>query len=450
VVPSGVQYGRTTVGGSSGSNLVEAKVHLTTGVVSAALISTPRAASSAYTTTSRDIEFQDITLNFRRYDSAAWTDTGVSLDWIAFPKKEIVNPVIPTTTALTANVINGPFVKSLQQVWRTGYAQTVRLFSDGSGDPKAQADFNHIRVSVDIGTIDSGAEVVTNWNTDIPTNGEFNGDANGLEIRPRKYNSSVSEPVAGNFYPFVQSASINGKSGGKDIQLTFVGDRARSVASLGNGNLQMMIHRRCLQDDGYGVGEVLDDQTKITVEFYVTLDNAQNTAPLRHRYQLLQNYPPLALVARATSATDYSSKYTTSWTALTAALPANLHLLTLEVRNPVPTGASPQGDTFVLLRLQHLFEQGESTTYSVPVTFNISNLFKPAIFTINTLQETILSGTLARSSLNRMQWRTNSPNPMDARIQPTPQTQGLLKDFVVTINPREIKTYRVNSSPLPA
>jgi len=287
--------------------------------------------------------------------------------------------------------------------------------------------------------------VVTNWNTDIPTGGEFVGDANGLERRPRKYNLEASEIIAGNFYPFVQSASINGNSAKKDIQLTFVGDRSRAVASLADGNIQMMIHRRCLQDDGYGVGEVLNDQTKITVEFYVTLDTAQNSAYFRHRYQLLQNYPPLPLFTNANSASDYSSKYKTNWTALTAPLPNNLHLLSLEVRNPAPSGVSPQGDTFINLRLQHLYEQGESTQYSVPVTFNVSNLFPTSVLPINSLEETILAGGLARKDLKRLTWKTASPNPMNYLQSPQP---GLLQDYVVTLNPREIKTYRVNSSPL--
>jgi len=319
----------------------------------------------------------------------------------------------------------------------------VQLFTDGSGDRNTQVDFNHIRIFNDVGTIDSGAEVVTTWQTDIPTGGEFVGDANGLERRTRKFDPDKTEPVAGNFYPFVHSASINGNSAGKDVQLTFVGDRARSVAGLGDGNIQIMIHRRCLQDDGYGVDEVLNDQTKITVEFYVTLDTAQNSALLRHRYQLHQNYPPLPLYTNANSAADYSKNFKTSWTALTAPLPANLHLLSFEVRNPTPTGVSPQGDTFVLLRLHHLFEQGESTQYSVPVTFNISSLFTPTAFAINTVEETILSGGLARKDLKRLTWKTSSPNPMNYL-----QSQPLLQDYVVTINPREIKTYRVNSSPL--
>jgi len=196
------------------------------------------------------------------------------------------------------------------------------------------------------------------------------------------------------------------------------------------------------------VDEVLDDQTKITTEFYVTLDNAQNSAVLRHRYQLLQYYPNIPVLAQINNSTQYVSSFTTSYSAVTTPLPGNLHLLSFEIRNPTPTGVSPQGDTFVLLRLQHLFELGESTQYSNPVTFNVSNLFKPSVLTINTLEDTILSGTLPRNKLNRLKWNTKTSNPVDQLYTQQILPSGLVKDFVVTINPREIKTYRVNSSPL--
>jgi len=210
-----------------------------------------------------------------------------------------------------------------------------------------------------------------------------------------------------------------------------------------------MLHRRCLVDDGYGVAEALNDESKVTLEFYVMLDNTQNTAILRHRNQLIQYYPILPAISQINNINQYISSYTTTYSALTTSLPQNLHLLTFEIRNPTQTGISPQGDTFVLLRLQHLYEVGESIQYSVPITFNISNLFKPSILTINTLEDTILSGTLARNKLNRLKWNTKSINPIDQIYTPEILSNNkLLKDFVVTINPREIKTYRVNSSPL--
>jgi len=66
------------------------------------------------------------------------------------------------------------------------------------------------------------------------------------------------------------------------------------------------------------------------------------------------------------------------------------------------------------------------------------------------LEDTILSGTLPRNKLNRLKWNTAIPNPIDSiyTSQTLSSLNGLLKDFIVTINPREIKTYRVNSSPL--
>jgi len=267
----------------------------------------------------------------------------------------------------------------------------------------------------------------------------------------------------------VHSGSINGQAGGVDLGLTFVSDRTHAVASLANGNIQIMIHRRCLVDDGFGVGETLNDEDKISPHFRVFLDKSETSAYLRHRAQLLENYPPLPLFGNANSPADWAKSYTTTYTALTVPLPENVHLLSLELRNPAvttnsityarplayrrpspsPTEGSPQNDTFVLLRLQHLYESGESKQYSVPISVNISSIFPTKIFSINSLQETVLTANLARSAVNRFTWNTgSSADEMKVTEVNKEAEHQLVGDFLVTLNPREIKTYRINSSPL--
>jgi len=43
----------------------------------------------------------------------------------------------------------------------------------------------------------------------------------------------------------------------RNAQLTLISDRSHGAASLKNGQLQVMLDRRCATDDGRGVGEVL-------------------------------------------------------------------------------------------------------------------------------------------------------------------------------------------------
>jgi lysosomal alpha-mannosidase len=45
----------------------------------------------------------------------------------------------------------------------------------------------------------------------------------------------------------------------RDLQLSLLTDRAQGGSSLKDGQLEMMIHRNCLHDDAFGVGEALDE-----------------------------------------------------------------------------------------------------------------------------------------------------------------------------------------------
>ena len=68
------------------------------------------------------------------------------------------------------------------------------------------------------------------------------------------FNYTVLEPIAGNFYPLNSGFMRDTASG---LTLSVVTDRAQACASIQDGELEVLIQRRLLQDDRQGVDEPL-------------------------------------------------------------------------------------------------------------------------------------------------------------------------------------------------
>lgn len=65
----------------------------------------------------------------------------------------------------------------------------------------------------------------------------------------------VTQPVAGNYYPL--NSHIKIKDSGKTVSVLV--DRARGGSVIKNGIIELMIHRRLLEDDVRGVWEPLNE-----------------------------------------------------------------------------------------------------------------------------------------------------------------------------------------------
>ena len=64
-----------------------------------------------------------------------------------------------------------------------------------------------------------------------------------------------TEPVAGNYYPINSAIMIKDN----ESEFTVVPDRAQGGTSLRSGQLELMLLRQTLNDDGRGVDEPLND-----------------------------------------------------------------------------------------------------------------------------------------------------------------------------------------------
>jgi hypothetical protein len=108
-----------------------------------------------------------------------------------------------------------------------------------------------------------GKEVINQFITDLDTQGLIYTDSNGREFLERKRNQrpswdvEISETISANYYPITVAAYVKDQHRG--IHMTVLTDRAQGVASIADGEIEVMVHRRLLADDNRGVDESLNE-----------------------------------------------------------------------------------------------------------------------------------------------------------------------------------------------
>ncbi|KAI8041890.1 hypothetical protein M5D96_003185, partial [Drosophila gunungcola] len=150
---------------------------------------------------------------------------------------------------------NGTRVKEVHQHVNEWISQVIRLYEG----------VNRVEFEWLVGPIPTndevGKEIITRFSSNISSKGRFYTDSNGREMLERERNQrehfdpDMSEAISGNYYPVTGQISL--QDGEK--RLTLLNDRAQGGASLMDGELELMLHRRLLSDDAFGVGEALNE-----------------------------------------------------------------------------------------------------------------------------------------------------------------------------------------------
>ncbi|EFA84943.1 alpha-mannosidase [Heterostelium album PN500] len=330
---------------------------------------------------------------------------------------------------LTSNpqvsLVQGPQVQTLTRFWNENMIQVFRLYTN----------VDYLEVEETVGPIDIadglGKEVITRFNTSLNTNNTWYSDSNGMEMVQRIIDYRFSweyvnvQPVAGNYVPLNAITYIQDTE--QQLQLTFLTDRSRSCASLGNGELEMMLHRRTLMDDGRGVGEPMNESTQIITTTKIVFHPIGNAAQQYYRPRALEHAHPLYPMFTTTQQSNnvWNSQYQGSYSPLNFDLPEGIRLHTLQWLD--------SSDPSVILRLQNIYAiDGQDTVNTQPVTVDLSNLF--SFFTITSVTEMNLSATMKLSSVNRLVWKTAT------EVEST-KTTGITDDFTITVSPMDVRTF---------
>ncbi|KAI3353477.1 hypothetical protein L3Q82_020006, partial [Scortum barcoo] len=335
-------------------------------------------------------------------------------------------PFVISKTAKTES-IQTPGVQEVRQWFSPWVSQVVRLYADSRA----------LELEWTVGPLPIGdalgKEVITRIDTSIKTSQYFYTDSNGREVLQRKtdfrptWDLVQSEPIAGNYYPINSRAFIKDD----EDQLTVVTDRSQGGGSIQNGSLEIMLHRRLLYDDVRGVGEPLNETSKIFPEGLVvrgrlllSLDRPASAADAHRPLAQEAVLQPLLTFTNG----DLHPNTRLEFSGLQAALPPAVHLLTL----------TQWDKDSVLLRLEHQFQSWESKVNSQPVTVNLQKLFSS--LELLGVSELNLSANQWKDEMTRFHW--------------TPQTgeRPLLKQFEdpsiweVTLRPMEIRTFLLRVS----
>jgi lysosomal alpha-mannosidase len=337
---------------------------------------------------------------------------------------------IPIGKQVKAEFVRGKTVSEVRQKISESVSQVIRV-SPNSDTIEFDWVIGPIPVEDKI-----GKEYITRFNIDgFKTDNTFYTDANGRQIVKRMkdhrdtWKLNVTEPVAGNYYPV--NSRIFVRDVNKGYQMTVLTDRTQGGTSMSDGTIELMVHRRLLHDDAFGVSEALsepgvDGKGLVIRGVHKLLISKINEAHVHRDLGISMYLEPQVFFTTYSDVADYVSKYQTQWSGLKNPLPANVHLMTLEEWK----------DDTILIRLEHFYDSNDDPDkMSKPVTVSLNNLLRP--YTIVSAEEMTLSANQKLSESKRLDWKTDKSDRVSSLI---PSLKQVGDEMTIELKPLEIRT----------
>ncbi|XP_059293041.1 alpha-mannosidase isoform X1 [Lycium ferocissimum] len=344
-------------------------------------------------------------------------------------------PVIVAKSQVPIKVMRGPLVDEIHQKFNSWISQVIRIYKDKE----------HVELEFTIGPIPTedsvGKEVITKMTANMATDKVLYTDSNGRDFLKRvrdhraDWDLQVTQPVAGNYYPVNLGMYITDNKS----ELSVLVDRATGGASIKDGEIELMLHRRLIYDDSRGVGEALDETVCVgdtceglTVRGNYYLGIHKNGDGSKWRRTTGQEiYSPLVLAFGHENQEEWKASHLTKATTMNPNynLPPNVALITLQ---ELDNGG-------VLLRLAHLYEAGEDVDYSTITKVQLKEMF--AGKRIKAIKETSLSANQGKNEMKKMSWNIEH----DSGSESAPIRGGPvdMSSLVVELGPMEIRTFVV-------
>lgn len=334
----------------------------------------------------------------------------------------------------TLEVFRGPLYDEVHQSINPWINQITRVYKNKE---HAEVEFKVGPIPIDDGV---GKDVVTKITTTTKSNKIFYTDSNGRDFLQRirdfreDWNLEVNQPVAGNYYPINLGMYLKDDSS----EVSILVDRSVGGSSIIDGQMELMLHRRLLKDDGRGVAEALNETVcvsdkcaglTIQGKYYLRIDPLGEGAKWRRSYGQ-EIYSPFLLAFTEQDGDELTNFQVPSFSFMDSSysLPDNVAMLTLQELE----------DGSVLLRLAHLYEIGEDKLLSNLASVELKKIFSKR--KIHKIAEMSLSANQEREEMERKRlvWKVEGSHDEPKVLRGGPVDPLKL---VVELAPMEIRTF---------
>lgn len=353
------------------------------------------------------------------------------------PNSSSCFPVGELNRTVLSSVVRGPVVQEVHQQFSSWLSQVIRLNKDAE----------HVEIEFTVGPIpigdQLGKEVVTKVSSDLQSDKVFYTDSNGRDFlkRVRDYRSDwvldVHEEIAGNYYPLNSGIYLTDNT----TDLSILVDRAVGGSSITDGELEIMLHRRLLHDDGKGVAEALNETTclgssnecdGLVIRGSLFLSSLLSTESAVWRRNLIQRVlSPLQLTFGVIPDALMNQLQTPQYSTMLSGyqLPPNVAIITLQESH----------DGSALLRLAHLFEVDEDDELSSAAVVDLQKIFAGRM--VNKVAELSLSANQKKAGMTPLKWLVEGDESGDK--MPVRSSGFVGNEYIVELLPMEIRTFNI-------
>ncbi|XP_006893736.1 PREDICTED: epididymis-specific alpha-mannosidase [Elephantulus edwardii] len=391
-----------------------------------------------------------VTQEFLEYHANSNVKQGpVSDNYIFSPHKAAV----PAWGAVSMEIVTGKLLTEVRQYFYRApedpepqYTISSRLVHMPPEGPDGELLCGRVEQEYQVGPLELNREIVLSTITDLDSQQVIHTDNNGYQMQRRPHRVYTNS-IARNYYPMVQAAFIeDGRS-----RLTLLSERAHGVSSQGNGQVEVMLHRRLWNNAEWDLGYnlTLNDTSVVRPTLWLLLGPPSITAGLHPRGGLALQHKPVVLFGALAGAAPGP------WPQVAVKLPLSLHLQTLSIPGwnyssnhsehlqRLRAGEAGKVDADlgrVMLRLYHLYEAGEDPVLSQPVLVDLQAVLS-GLGTVVAVEERSLTGTWDVRELHRWTWKRRTHHPHRGRSLSPPRP---LDSTTITIFPKEIRTFFIH------